>query len=105
LGGTGRVATAGGSFTAEAGDVILVPPKMGHVIARVDQSAHWQYRWVYFQPRGFWAPWLQWTETQVGVGRLRLKDDAKRTRIASLFEQIEEVSTSKTATSDELAMN
>ena len=103
--GRGKVFDGGQAFECEPGDLLLFPPDVAHDYGRAPDSREWFHRWVYFRPRGFWAPWLDWPRQGKGVGRLRLRDAALLKEFDELFTQIDACHRGGKSTSEELAIN
>lgn len=104
--GRGQVFDGNRSWTCEAGDLLLFPPGVPHYYGRAPETSSWHHRWVYFRPRGFWAPWLRWpVEGDQRVGRLQLQDPGVRAEIEQLFIDIDATHRGGKRTSEELAVN
>ncbi|MEJ2022514.1 MAG: AraC family ligand binding domain-containing protein, partial [Maritimibacter sp.] len=65
--GTGQVFDGEEEFTVTPGDLILIPPGVRHYYGRHPEAQKWWHRWIYFQPRAFWKPWLAWEQERGGV--------------------------------------
>lgn len=103
--GRGTVFEGEDAFECAPGDLLLFPPEARHFYGRAPDSSEWFHRWVYFRPRGFWAPWLRWPQQTREVGRMTLRDPALLAEFESLFEQIDAIHRGGKATSEELAIN
>jgi len=103
--GTGTVFEGDDAFRCEPGDLLLFSPQARHYYGRAADSAEWHHRWVYFRPRGFWAPWLSWPQETLDVGRLTLKDPALVQEFETLFERIDAAHRGGKNTSEDLAIN
>jgi AraC family transcriptional regulator of arabinose operon len=103
--GRGKVFEGADAFHCEPGDLLLFPPEAQHFYGRAPDSPDWYHRWVYFRPRAFWAPWLQWRDQVRKVGRMRLQSDALIAEFDTLFQQIEETYKVGKRSSEELAIN
>ncbi len=103
--GRGQVFEGNRGFACEPLDLLLFPPLARHDYGRDPGCADWFHRWVYFQPRGFWTPWLRWPEATGGVGRIRLKHPALLEEFDSLFQQVESDHRGAGETAEDLAMN
>lgn len=104
--GAGEVRDGERTFECSPGDLLLFPPGTAHYYGRSPEHEHWLHRWVYFRPRGFWAPWLHWHSAAGGkVGRIRLQDGARRQEFDELFQQIDTTHRGGRSTSEELAIN
>jgi len=95
----------GEGWTCERGELSLFAPGTRHFYGRAPGSDCWFHRWVYFQPRGFWSPWLQWPETRRGVGRLRLRSEALFDEFEQLFVQVDAMHRSAHRMAQDLATN
>ena len=103
--GRGKVFEEPDAFFCERGDLLLFPPEAQHFYGRAPDSPDWHHRWVYFRPRGFWAPWLQWRNQVREVGRMSLNSDDLIAEFDGLFQQIEETYKVGRHSSEELAIN
>ena len=103
--GRGKVFDGPDAFFCEPGDLLLFPPEAQHFYGRAPDSPDWYHRWVYFRPRGFWAPWLQWRDQVNKVGRMTLRNDALIDEFDGLFQQVEETYKVGRRSSEELAIN
>ena len=103
--GCGKVFDGADAFFCHPGDLLLFPPEAQHFYGRAPDCPDWHHRWVYFRPRAFWAPWLQWRDTVKKVGRMRLYNDALIAEFDGLFQQIEETYKLGRRSSEELAIN
>ena len=103
--GRGKVFEGPDAFFCSPGDLLLFPPCASHFYGRAPDSPDWRHRWVYFRPRAFWAPWLQWRDQVNGVGRMRLKSEHLIAEFDALFLQIEETYLAGRHSSEALALN
>jgi AraC family transcriptional regulator of arabinose operon len=103
--GGGEVRDGDTLFETVPGELLLFPPGVAQYHRRADEQERWHYHWVYFRPRGFWAPWLGWSARASGVGRVRLGDAARVREFEQMFRDIEHVHRSARSTAEELAMN
>jgi AraC family transcriptional regulator of arabinose operon len=89
------------------GDLLLLPPDSPQFFRRAEGQAVWRHRWVYFQARGFWAPWLQWQAGRSDSGRIgRLRPAAERLpEFDALLREIAAQRHSGKGMAEELAMN
>ena len=92
-------------YGCNPGDLLLFPPEARHFYGRAPDSPDWYHRWVYFRPRGFWAPWLQWRDQVNKVGRMTLPNETLVAEFDMLFQQIEETYKAGRRSSEELALN
>lgn len=103
--GQGKVFEGDEAFYCKPGDLLLFPPEARHFYGRAPDSPDWHHRWVYFRPRGFWAPWLQWRDSVNKVGRMTLPNDTLVAEFDALFQQIEATYKAGRRSSEELALN
>jgi AraC family transcriptional regulator, arabinose operon regulatory protein len=103
--GRGTVFEGDDAFGCASGDLLLFPPEARHYYGRASDSAEWFHRWVYFRPRGFWAPWLRWPHETRKVGRMTLKSPALVAEFEGLFEQIDAAHRGGKSSSEDLAVN
>ncbi|TLP44292.1 MULTISPECIES: arabinose operon transcriptional regulator AraC [Cohaesibacter] len=103
--GIGRVFDGPNSFTVEPGDLLLFPPEARHFYGRDFDADKWWHRWIYFQPRAFWKPWLDWHQVVDGVHILRKRDEAKTSELFRLFVEVEKWAKSPDNLSVDLAFN
>lgn len=103
--GRGRVFGDDDGWACERGELSLFAPGTPHFYGRAPDSDCWFHRWVYFQPRGFWSPWLQWPDTRLGVCRLRLRDDTLFDEFEQLFVQVDAMHHSPHRMAQDLATN
>ncbi|SKA29479.1 arabinose operon transcriptional regulator AraC [Consotaella salsifontis] len=102
--GRGRIGREEG-FDAEAGDLLLFSPGIVHHYGRHPDAENWWHRWVYFQPRAFWASWLAWKTRIDGVYVLRRQDDDLFREQDRLFAEIASWPSNTDPLSMELSMN
>lgn len=103
--GTGQVFRDEKAFTVSPGDLLLFPPEARHFYGRAEQAEKWWHRWIYFQPRAFWKPWLDWSSVVDGVHVLRHRDEDKFSELFRLFVEVESWSRRADALSVDLAFN
>ena len=103
--GVGRVFDGPNSFTVEPGDLLLFPPEAQHFYGRDFDADKWWHRWIYFQPRAFWKPWLEWESQIDGVHLLRKQDESKTSELFRLFVEVEKWAGSPDSLSMDLAFN
>jgi AraC family transcriptional regulator, arabinose operon regulatory protein len=103
--GRGQVFDEPEGWTCERGELALFAPGTRHFYRRAAGSDCWFHRWVYFQPRGFWSPWLHWPDTCRGVGRLRLHDEALLDEFERLFVEVDALHRSTHRMAQDLATN
>lgn len=103
--GRGRVFDGDDAFECSPGDLLLFQPSARHFYGRAPDCAAWHHRWVYFRPRGFWAPWLHWPDTRLDVGRMHLPEAATRAEFEQLFEAIDAAHRGGKPSSEDLAIN
>ncbi|SDJ16904.1 arabinose operon transcriptional regulator AraC [Aliiruegeria lutimaris] len=103
--GTGQVFEGDQEFTVGPGDLLLFPPEAAHFYGRAQGAEKWWHRWIYFQPRAFWKPWLDWGTRIDGVHLLRHRDEGKFSELFRLFVEVEGWSQRHDALSLDLAFN
>ncbi|PRY20733.1 AraC family transcriptional regulator [Aliiruegeria haliotis] len=103
--GTGQVFDGDTGFTVGPGDLLMFPPEARHFYGRAEGSQKWWHRWIYFQPRAFWKPWLDWSTQVDGVHLLRHRDEGKFSEIFRLFVGVDRWSHRDDALSLDLAFN
>ena len=103
--GKGRLFEGEDSFTVEPGDLVLFPPDAKHFYGRDDESSKWWHRWIYFQPRAFWRPWLDWETKKNGVYVLKHRDEGSFSELFRLFVEVEKWSDLGDSLSVDLAFN
>ncbi|RYH10385.1 arabinose operon transcriptional regulator AraC [Tropicimonas sp. IMCC6043] len=103
--GTGQVFEGAHGFTVSPGDLLLFPPGVPHYYGRAEEASKWWHRWIYFQPRAFWKPWLDWNQKIDGVHVLRHRDEAKFSELFRLFVEVDTWSQRADALSLDLAFN
>ncbi|SFB73847.1 arabinose operon transcriptional regulator AraC [Tropicimonas isoalkanivorans] len=103
--GTGQVFDGDQRFDVTAGDVLLFPPRVRHYYGRAPSAEKWWHRWIYFHPRAFWKPWLEWKRTVDGVYVLRHRDESTFSELFNLFVEVEKSANLEDALSTDLAFN
>lgn len=86
--GRGRLLDRSGEAELGEGDVVLVPAGAEHRYRRHEAAAAWWHRWVYFQPRPAWFPWLVWQGGGARAAVLRGQDEVFRTELERIFAEI-----------------
>ena len=87
--GMGQVFDGEREFTVTPGDLILFPPDVRHYYGRHPSAEKWWHRWIYFQPRAFWKPWLAWEREIDGVFVLPDSGEGGTSEFFRLFVQVE----------------
>jgi len=103
--GGGVVRDRDSSFECQRGDLMLYATQVAYHYGRAPAQARWLHRWVYFQPRGFWTPWLAWPGSPAGVGRIRVRDEARIQVLDRLFQDIDVTRVNGRRTAEDLAVN
>ncbi|PLW75672.1 arabinose operon transcriptional regulator AraC [Cohaesibacter celericrescens] len=103
--GAGRIFEGDESFIVEPGDLVLFPPEARHLYGREEGHDKWWHRWIYFQPRAFWKPWLEWEEQANGVYILRHREDVPFSELFRLFVEVEKWADLADGLSVDLAFN
>lgn len=62
LDGEGLVRDREQSFTCVPGDLLLFPPKVPMYYHLKPFASHWVYAWIYFYPRPYWRPALNFPD-------------------------------------------
>lgn len=103
--GRGRLLDRDGETDLDVGDVLLVPPKAAHHYRRHDAAPSWWHRWVYFQPRKTWLPWLAWHGGGSRATVLRGLDEDFRLELERIFSEIDAWSMNGDPFATEMAFN
>ena len=103
--GCGQVFRGDAGFTVEPGDLLLFPPGVPHLYGRAETAGKWWHRWIYFQPRAFWKPWLEWGQQAGGVHVLRRHDEGTFSELFRWFVEVDKWSNLNDALSMDLAFN
>ena len=103
--GRGLLLDRPGEVELQEGDVLLIPPRAEHRYRRHDASPCWWHRWVYFQPRQTWLPWLSWRGGGPKATLLRRQDDDFRRELNRIFSEIDAWSINADAFATEMAFN
>jgi AraC family transcriptional regulator of arabinose operon len=103
--GVGLVHDGRSRFRVEPGDLVLFPPGAIHDYGRAPDAGEWWHRWIYFQPRASWIPWLSWRDTQAGLFVQRRRDGDLAEVLDGLFAEVAGWSANTDLLSLELAMN
>jgi AraC family transcriptional regulator of arabinose operon len=103
--GRGLLLDRPGETVLQEGDVLLVPPRAEHHYRRHGDSPSWWHRWVYFQPRQTWLPWLSWRGGGPRATLLRGQDDDFRHELDRIFSEIDAWSINADAFATEMSFN
>ncbi len=103
--GVGQVFDGEEQFTVSPGDLILLPAGARHYYGRHPMAEKWWHRWIYFQPRAFWKPWLSWDTEIGGVQVLRDSGAGTSSELFQLFVEVEKWSVLDDPLSIDLAFN
>lgn len=103
--GRGLLLDRPGEVELREGDVLLIPPRVEHRYRRCDGSSSWWHRWVYFQPRQTWLPWLSWRGSGPRATLLRGQDDDFRRELDRIFSEIDAWSINADAFAMEMSFN
>ncbi len=96
----------GKEFTdVEPGDMILFPAHTIHYYGRHPAAGCWWHRWIFFQPRPFWASWLAWREKHGSIFILRHLDSDIFAGLDELFAETARWSLQADVLSKEIATN
>jgi AraC family transcriptional regulator of arabinose operon len=85
--GRGRVNQGSDLFHAEAGDVLLFPPRLLHDYSWESRKKNWKHLWIYFSPLPHWAPLLNWPQRGGGVLGFMLRDAETVLRVRAAVER------------------
>lgn len=61
--GEGLVKDGNQSFICRKGDMLLFPPHVPHYYQRNPMANNWYHQWVYFFPRRYWLPYLNFDKS------------------------------------------
>ena len=103
LSGGGRFGHAGGTFRAEAGDWVLLPPGTPHDYGIAEDAGRWELVWAHFRPRADWHDWLRWPRLDGGPRVLRPEGD--QGALVAQFLHVHDLLGSGQRRADALAMN
>ncbi|MDR3514983.1 MAG: arabinose operon transcriptional regulator AraC [Azospirillaceae bacterium] len=103
--GQGRIFDGVRSWQVGPGDLALFPPGLLHHYERDPDAESWWHRWIFFQPRAFWAGWLSWRDSQNGIFVQRNVDQGLVAELDDLFAEVVGWSAQADPVSIELAMN
>ncbi|WP_068112960.1 arabinose operon transcriptional regulator AraC [Tropicimonas marinistellae] len=103
--GVGQVFDGENEFTVSPGDLLLIPAGVRHYYGRHPDSPKWWHRWIYFQPRAFWKPWLSWERETGGVFLLPDGGEGSSSEFFRLFVEVEKWSVLDDPLSIDLAFN
>lgn len=103
--GLGQVLDGEQAFSVAPGDLLLFPPGVRHYYGRAPEAEKWWHRWIYFQPRAFWKPWLKWERQAGGVFVLRDGEPSQFSELFRLFAEVEKWSVLDDNLSIDLAFN
>lgn len=87
LKGKGRIHRGGKAFVAEAGDVLLFPPRVAHDYSHDPGSGLWIHAWIYFTPSSQMMKLLRWPDRGGGVLGFHLADPLARRRVRAAMER------------------
>jgi AraC family transcriptional regulator of arabinose operon len=103
--GCGVLLDRPGEVMLRDGDMLLLPPRVEHRYRRHAASPSWWHRWVYFQPRQTWLPWLSWRGSGARATLLRGQDDDFRQELERIFAEIDAWSINADAFATEMSFN
>lgn len=72
--GEGLIKEGEQSFVCRKGDMLLFPPHVVHYYQRNPSAPNWYHQWIYFFPRSYWQPALNFTHA---LHALHLDNDDK----------------------------
>ncbi len=103
LSGVGRFGHPNGSYRAEAGDWVLLPPGIPHDYGVAEDAERWELVWAHFRPRADWHEWLRWPRLHSGLRVLR--PDRDQGALAAQFLRVHDLLGSGQRRAEALAMN
>nr|WP_321460614.1 arabinose operon transcriptional regulator AraC [uncultured Cohaesibacter sp.] len=103
--GQGKLFDGKDTVIVKPGDLALFPPDARHFYGRNPGADKWWHRWIYFQPRAFWKPWLEWDEEVNGVYIMRHRDESRFSELFRLFVEVEKWAGLSDSLSADLAFN
>nr|WP_319514000.1 arabinose operon transcriptional regulator AraC [uncultured Cohaesibacter sp.] len=103
--GQGKLFDGKNTTIVKPGDLVLFPPDAQHFYGRDPDADKWWHRWIYFQPRAFWKPWLQWDEEVNGVYIMRHREESRFSELFRLFVEVEKWAGLSDSLSADLAFN
>lgn len=87
------------------GDFILLSPAALFNFQRSKQVDHWNHHWLIFPAEPEWLNLLRWTEIGAGIYHTCVDNDAQRSNIIALFEEIRQLSADVDPSSRRLRRN
>ena len=103
--GKGTIFDGQNSFYATKGQLLLFSPQAIHHYHRSKESKYWSHKWIYFYPNPRWTQWLNWSDTQQHIGKIKLQDQEDIDEISNIFTQIEKDSQSHNAFKEDMAVS
>ncbi len=109
--GCGQVRIGTTEHRGEPGKLMLIPAEQAHRLTLGPGQSHWLFHWIYFCPRGFWAPWLNWRAHTSGaavgrpLGQVDVSGTESQQEFEQLFQKIATVLHQARSSSEHLAMN
>ena len=103
--GQGKLFDGKNTTIVKPGDIVLFPPDAQHLYGRDPEADKWWHRWIYFQPRAFWKPWLQWDEEVNGAYIMRHREESRFSELFRLFVEVEKWAGLSDSLSADLAFN
>lgn len=103
--GVGQVFDGEQEFSVSTGDLLLIPAGVRHYYGRHPDAEKWWHRWIYFQPRAFWKPWLSWSRETGGVFSIPDSGEGKSSEFFRLFVEVEKWAVLDDPLSIDLAFN
>ncbi|MFA5264912.1 MAG: helix-turn-helix domain-containing protein [Opitutaceae bacterium] len=90
LDGEGQVLLKDRTLKTEAGDLLLLPPKMERSYRVVEAARGWEFFWMHFKPTQIVRRQTDWFE-QRKAGTYRVRDPGLRIRMAAILEELNEI--------------
>ncbi|QLB14620.1 DNA-binding transcriptional regulator AraC [Mannheimia granulomatis] len=87
--GSGTIHDGKNTFNVNRGQLILFSPSVIQNYQRHSESPYWHYKWIYFLPNPKWNKWLNWSNKEAGIGRIKINDNRYFQEISQLFSKID----------------
>ena len=103
--GSGRFCYAGGTFSTESHEAVLIAPGTPHRYEVHPSSEHWDLLWAHFLPPTQWLAWLRWPSPATGWGRLRVNGKSQRAQVVRRLQEMVSLSSGYRYHREALALN
>lgn len=87
--GSGTIYDGKNTFNVNRGQLLLFSPNVIQNYQRHSESLYWHYKWIYFLPNPKWNKWLNWSNKEAGIGRIKINDNRYFQEISQLFSKID----------------